>query len=144
MIYTDSKIESSGIKCGPFEEKFLRAYIEAYNAAFHPMREALDRKPYDWYSDDAAILEKQKDIYLLTDGDTLIGSVACYVNEIDDLFVTGASRGKGYGKKLLLWGMNHIREQGYEEIVLHVAEWNGAAVKMYLDVGFAIRTTVSI
>lgn len=144
MIYTDPKIQPSGIECGPFEEKFLQAYKEAYNAAFRPMREALDRKPYDWYSDDAAILEKQKDIYLLTNGDTLIGSVACYGNEIDDLFVASASRGKGYGKKLLLWGMNHIREQGHEEIVLRVAEWNGAAVKMYLDAGFTIRTTVSI
>ena len=64
--------------------------------------------------------------------------------EIDDLFVASAFRGEGYGMKLLLWGMNHIREQGHEEIVLHVAEWNSAAVKMYLDVGFTIRTTVSI
>ena len=139
MVYSDQKIEPSGIECRPFEEKFIREYKEAYNAAFRPMREALDRKPYDWYSEDSAILEKKKDIYLLTDRDTLIGSVACYGNEIDDLFVAGAFRGEGYGKKLLLWGMNHIREQGFEEMVLHVAEWNGAAVKMYLDVGFTIR-----
>ena len=144
MVYSDQKIEPSGIECRPFEEKLIREYKEAYNAAFRPMREALDRKPYDWYSEDSAILEKKKDIYLLTDRDTLIGSVACYGNEIDDLFVSGAFRGEGYGMKLLLWGMNHIREQGHEEIVLHVAEWNGAAVKMYLDAGFTIRTTVSV
>lgn len=139
MVYSDQKIEPSGIVCCPFDEKFIQAYKEAYNAAFRPMREALDRKPYDWYSDDEAILEKQKDIYILTSGDTLIGSVACYGNEIDDLFVTSAFRREGYGKNLLLWGMKHIREQGHEEIVLHVAEWNGAAVKMYQDAGFTIR-----
>lgn len=27
-------------------------------------------------------------------------------------------------------GMNHIKEQGYDEIVLHVAEWNYLAVVM--------------
>ena len=139
MVYSDTEIEPSGIECGPFEEKFIQTYKVAYNAAFRPMREALDRKPYDWYSEDSAILEKQRDIYLLTSGDTLIGSVACYGNEIDDLFVASAFRGEGYGMKLLLWGMHHIREQGHGEIVLHVAEWNGAAVKMYLDAGFVIR-----
>ena len=85
-----------------------------------------------------------ENVYLLVENDELIGSVALKGNEIDDLFVASAFRGEGYGMKLLLWGMNHIREQGHEEIVLHVAEWNSAAVKMYLDVGFTIRTTVSI
>ena len=40
---------------------------------------------------------------------------------------------------MLLWGMNHIKEQGYEEIILHVAEWNQNAVKLYLKNGFCIK-----
>ena len=35
--------------------------------------------------------------------------------------------------------MNHIKEQGYEEIILHVAEWNQNAVKLYLKNGFNIK-----
>lgn len=35
-------------------------------------------------------------------------------------------------------GMNRIREQGYNEIILHVAEWNRNAVKLYLKAGFNI------
>lgn len=42
----------------------------------------------------------------------LIGSVACYGNEIDDLFVVGAYRHKGYGKQLLIWAMDHIASSG--------------------------------
>ena len=34
---------------------------------------------------------------------------------------------------------NHIKEQGYEEIILHVAEWNQNAVKLYLKNGFRIK-----
>lgn len=34
--------------------------------------------------------------------------------------------------------MNHIKEQGYEEIISHVAEWNQNAVKLYLKNGFSI------
>lgn len=43
------------------------------------------------------------------------------------------------GRKLLLWGMNHMREQGCGEIMLHVAEWNQIAVRLYLETGFVIR-----
>ena len=40
---------------------------------------------------------------------------------------------------MLFWGINHIKEQGYEEIILHVAEWNQNAVKLYLKNGFRIK-----
>ncbi len=32
-----------------------------------------------------------------------------------------------------------MKEQGFEEIILHVAEWNQKAVKLYLKNGFSIR-----
>ena len=36
--------------------------------------------------------------------------------------------------------MNHIKERGYEEIILHVAEWNQNAVKLYLkNADFVLR-----
>ena len=63
MVYSDTEIEPSGIECGPFEEKFIQIYKEAYNAAFRPMREALDRKPYDWYSEDFDSYEDAEDYY---------------------------------------------------------------------------------
>jgi len=51
------------------------------------------------------IIEKVKDIYLLIHQGELIGSIACYGNEIDDLIVNKKFQHKGYGKQLLLWGM---------------------------------------
>ena len=55
------------------------------------------------------------------------------------LIVKKSFQGQGIGQKLLLWGMNHIKEQGYGEIILHVAEWNQNAVKLYLKNGFSIK-----
>jgi len=138
MKYTGNDIPSSGIDCIPFDERYIEQYMKHYNDAFYPMRKALDIKPYNWYSDLSAIRKKCSDLFLLTDGNDLIGSVACYGNEVDDLFVSDNYRNAGYGRKLLLWGMNHIREEGGQEILLHVAEWNQNALKMYLDIGFEI------
>lgn len=57
---------------------------------------------------------------------------------MNDLFVNKSFQRQGLGQKLLLWGMNHIKGQGYHEIVLHVAEWNQDAVNLYLKTGFKI------
>ena len=132
------------ISCIPFDEKYLEQYKSMYNAAFRPMREALDIKPYDWYQDSRKILDKASDIYILVTENDLIGSVACYGNEIDDLFVSDSFRNKGYGKKLLIWAIDHIASQGYSDMVIHVAEWNQNAVRMYSDEGFEIVKTEDI
>lgn len=126
------------VACVPFDEKYLQDYKESYNRAFRPMREALDIRPYDWYSDDEAVLQKAGDIYLLIVDGELAGSVACYGNEIDDLFVRSDLQGKGYGKQLLFWAMTHIKETSSEPITLTVAQWNQGALRMYLDAGFEI------
>lgn len=131
-------ISEPEIDCIPFDEKYLEQYKTLYNAAFRPMREALDIKPYDWYGNDRAVLAKANSIHLLTEGDELIGSVSLTGNEIDDLFVNDSYRREGYGRKLLVWAMDQLAVQGAEEFVIHVAEWNEGAVRLYLDEGFQI------
>lgn len=135
------EIPSPEISCIPFDKEYLEQYRVDYNAAFRPMREALDIRPYDWYQDGKGILEKASDIFILTEGKELIGSVACYGNEIDDLFVSDHFRRKGYGRQLLIWAMDHMASSGYDEMIIHVAEWNQAAVELYLNEGFKIVKT---
>ena len=141
----DSKeIPSVEILCLPFDEQYLEQYKSMYNAAFRPMREALGIRPFDWYHDSSKILDKASDIFILSAENELIGSVACYGNEIDDLFVSDSFRHKGYGKQLLIWAMDHIASCGYNEMVIHVAEWNQSAVQMYKNEGFEIVKTEDI
>ena len=62
----DSKeIPQVEISCVPFDEQYLEQYKSMYNAAFRPMREALNISPYDWYHDSSKILDKASDIYIL-------------------------------------------------------------------------------
>ncbi|MCR5106229.1 MAG: GNAT family N-acetyltransferase [Eubacterium sp.] len=141
MTRSCTEIPPVGICCIPFDKQYLEQYKTGYNAAFRPMREALGIKPYDWYHDSNAILEKSAGIYLVVEEGALIGSIACYGNEIDDLFVAEEYRHKGYGKQLLKWAMEHIASCGNDEMILHVAEWNQSAVQMYMNEGFVIVRT---
>ena len=133
---------ASDIECIPFAgsifEEYKEQYKSAYNEAFYPMRKALNIKPYEWFSDGGAKLIVKPDVYVLVEEGNLIGSVGCYGNEVDDLFVSPSYMKKGYGRKILVWAMKRIKEQGHKKIVLHVAEWNEAAIKMYLNEGFII------
>jgi len=138
MKYEKTFLEQSGIDCIPFEDRYFEQYKSIYNECFYDMRKALEIEPYNFLNSYEQIAEKVKDIYLLLEDGEIIGSVACYGNEIDDLIVNKKYQQKGYGKQLLLWGMQQIRKKNNEPITLHVAEWNKNALGLYKNVGFEV------
>lgn len=139
MIYNKALKYQNDIICVPFQKEYWNEYQKIYNECFYKMRKALEVEPINFYYDYSQIKDKINDIFLFLQNGVIIGAVSCYENEIDDLIVEQSFQGQGIGQKLLLWGMNHIKEQGYEEIILHVAEWNQNAVKLYLKNGFCIK-----
>ena len=136
MQYKDEQVPDSGIQCIPFEERYFEEYRQIYNACFYEMRKALDRKPYNYLESMKQLDGKTDEIMLLMKGDEIVGSVASYGNEVDDLVVNQKFQRKGFGKKLLLYGMKKIRNRSEEPILLHVTEWNQHAVRMYQQTGF--------
>ncbi len=127
------------INCIPFQEKYWNEYMKIYNECFYEMREDLEIEPISFYSDYMQMKDKIANTFLYVQNGEIMGAVSCCGNEIDDLIVKKPFQGQGIGEKLLLWGINHIKERGCEEIILHVAEWNQNAVRLYLKNGFRIR-----
>ena len=138
MIYNKALKYQNDIICVPFQKEYWNEYMKIYNECFYKMRKALEVEPINFYYDYSQIKDKIKDIFLYLQNGAIIGAVSCYENELDDLIVEKSFQGQGLGQKLLFWGINHIKEQGYEEIILHVAEWNQNAVNLYLKNGFSI------
>ena len=131
-------IDAPNISCIPFQKQYYERYKRIYNECFFDMRKALDIEPYNFLNNYEQIVDKVADIYLLVDKEDIIGSVACYGNEIDDLIVSQKFQRQGYGKQLLLWAIWHIRERNEEPITLHVVEWNQGAIMLYEKCGFEI------
>lgn len=143
MSYTNDHVEKSNIVCVPFKSEYFQEYMRIYNECFYEMRKALDIQPYHFLNEYKQIIEKVRDVYLLINQGEIIGSIACYGNEIDDLIVNEKFQHRGYGKQLLLWGMQRIRGKNNEPITLHVAKWNNEALMLYKKVGFQITNEVS-
>lgn len=138
MNYDKASVEQSTITCIPFERQYFEQYKSIYNECFYDMRKALEIEPYNFLNNFGQIREKADDIYLLMKDSEIIGSVACYGNEIDDLIVNKKFQKRGYGKQLLLWGMQQIRKKNADPITLHVAEWNRNALRLYKSAGFEV------
>ena len=144
MKYVNDSVKESDIVWIPFDVEFFQEYMRIYNECFYEMRKSLDIQPYNFLNDYKQIVDKVKDIHLLRNQGEIIGSIACYGNEIDDLIVNKKFQHKGYGKQILLWGMQCIREKSEEPITLHVAKWNNDALMLYQKVGFEIANVEKV
>ena len=138
MQYIGKETTNYEVQMLPFCKKYYSQYESIYNECFYEMREALDIKPYNFYSDIQQINGRESNIFMLIDNETIIGGVGCYDTEIDDLIVNKKFQNRGYGKLLLLWAIHHIRTYTDEPITIHVAEWNQNAIKLYMKNGFVI------
>lgn len=132
-------VKKENIICVPFEEKYWNEYMKIYNDCFYEMRRELEIEPINFYSEYSQMKDRAGNTFLSLQNGEITGAVSCYGNELDDLIVKKEFQRQGLGQKLLLWGMNHIKEQGFDEIILHVAEWNRNAVKLYEKNGFVIK-----
>lgn len=135
MEYKNPVSEKSAVELIPYSSEYREKYKVMYNECYHEMREALNIKPYDFIQDDSFFDSGMDEVYLLVNGNEIIGSVALKSDEIDDLIVNCKYQGQGYGKQILLWALDHI---GSERIILHVADWNKRAIGLYEKTGFVI------
>ena len=133
--------ERSTIQMIPYSADYQEEYKRIYNECYHEMREALGIEPFDFIQDDSFFESGMDKVYLLIDDRVLIGSVTFKENEIDDLIVNIGYQNKGFGKQILLWAIEHICS---DTIILHVADWNKKAVRMYQKNGFRITKAIPI
>ena len=141
MEYKYPVDERSSVELIPYSKEYQDKYKRIYNECYHEMREQLNIEPYDFIQDDTFFSTGMDAVYLLLENDEIIGSVAIKGEEIDDLIVNPKFQGKGYGKQMLLWALEHVDT---ERVILHVAEWNKRAVNLYTKNGFEIIETIPI
>lgn len=139
MKYIHPETDRTTIQMVRYSAEYQNEYKQLYNDCYHKMREELNIQPYDFIQNDSFFESGMENVYLLTDNNTIIGSVKIHHAEIDDLIVNCDFQGLGYGRQILLWALEHIKT---EPIILHVAAWNTKAISLYKKTGFEIVSTI--
>lgn len=135
---------SSDLPVSNYADEDYEEYKRIYEDCFSEMRAALGLFPVNCCDGREALLKKAKDIFLLKVSGKMVGSVAIYGNEIDDLIVAKEFQGKGCGTALLRFAVARMQNAGVEPIQLHVADWNRNAMALYLKNGFQIVKTETV
>lgn len=134
-----SKLKTRNYSADDFAE-----YKQIYEECFFDMRTALERFPVNCCRSAGELLQKSSMIFILEVENQIAGSIAIYGNEIDDLIVSKKFRRQGYGKALLQFAVALMQKNNVSPIILHAADWNQNAIKMYLNNGFKIVKTETV
>ncbi len=113
--------------------------LAVYEKLLHAMQASpadLERSLFD---------EKSAHSVLAYEGDTVVGFALYFFNYstfvgrkglyLEDLFIRPVFRGKGYGKKLLLYLAKLAHEQGCGRMEWSVLNWNTPAIQFYESLG---------
>jgi ribosomal protein S18 acetylase RimI-like enzyme len=119
---------------GPTDEKEVYAVLE------QSFRDNVDTNipPYAEWSQYRAISKNKSFTAIMRDGGKIVGFVTLNIDqgEINTIGVLPEMRGYGYGRDLILWGLNFLAERGHKSAKLTVAIQNQKALELYQKLGF--------
>ncbi len=124
-----------------YTDEDYEEYKRVYNQCFSRMRTALGLVPVECCAKREELLKRKDHIFICEKNGALVGSVAVYENEIDDLIVAKEFQRQGWGRKFLEFAIHRMQKEGIHPIRLHVADWNRGAMKLYKNKGFVITGT---
>lgn len=143
MEYRGGPVESDFFMRHYTDEDY-EEYKRVYHQCFSRMRTALGLVPVECCGKREELLKRKDQIFICEENGVLVGSVAVYENEIDDLIVAEEFQRQGWGRKFLEFSLQKMQKEGTCPIRLHVADWNRGAMELYKAMGFVIKRTEKI
>lgn len=142
MDYKGGKVDSD-LKVVNYEDKCYEVYKNTYEDAFLELRQAIGFTPLRACDTIEELREVKDNIFMLLDGEDLIGSVKLQDNEIDDVFINEKYQGQGYGRELIKFSISYYQKRNAEKIFLGVVDWNVKGANLYKSCGFVDTKKVS-
>ena len=141
MIYNGDDLSVGQISVSQYTDKDYEAVQKIFSEAFHRMRLSVGLESNLSKASEeekSSYLEKSEDIFVLRANHEIVAAVMVDKNEIDKIAVAVDKQGLGYGKELLAYTVNRLKERGFTEINLWVVEGNPARI-LYEQSGFKLN-----
>lgn len=88
------------------------------------------------------LMYPSKRVFVQTEGTTTIGLLVLNVDQkkddynIDIIIIDKRFQGKGYGKLMVKWAVDYLKEHGAKKLTIGVSRENIGAKKIYMNAGF--------
>jgi mycothiol synthase len=84
-------------------------------------------------------------LFLVYKGETVVGMLDLSVKEgqISNIGVAPGQRNKGYGRQIMLYGMDYLLREGCDSAHLRVSVDNAAAIHLYESLGFTVKDRIN-
>ncbi|MYL44295.1 GNAT family N-acetyltransferase [Virgibacillus halodenitrificans] len=138
LYYRGPGFPDEGMTFVQYEDKYFDQYVKVVQECYYPINKSNDIKPYLATNESVKRyqLNNKKNVYLALDRDQIIASVTTGNGTVENLMVSPAYQGKGFGKKALQFSINKILSQGCEELRICYMEGNNHAENLYYSLGF--------
>lgn len=143
MAYCGEALSVPNYKILQYEDKDYEACHKVISRAFHEMRLSVGiESTLNASSEEGRIAYKKNgdNIFVLHNNDQIVAVVLLDGNEIDQLAVCVDQHGKGYGRALVSYAVNHLLSKGEKKINLWVVKGN-PAMHLYQKIGFVPERT---
>jgi len=84
-------------------------------------------------------------LFLVYRGETVVGLLDLNVKkgQISNIGVAPEQRNKGYGRQIMLYGMDFLKREGCDSAHLRVSVDNAVAIHLYKSLGFTIKDRIN-
>ncbi len=118
LYYNGTSFPEVELEFSKYEDRYFNQYVKMVQECFYEVHKENDIKPY--LASEEIVrkykLNNKDKVYLVLEEEKIMVSVTIGEGTIDNLMVSKAAQGKGYGKKALQFAMNKLLSQGYDEI----------------------------
>lgn len=138
LIYKGNTFTNVDIDLITYDDEHFEQFVKVVQESYYELHKTNDLKPYLVSPDMVSTykLNHKENVYVALKNEQIVASVTIGKGTIDNLMVSPAYQGMGYGKEALQFGMNELLNRGFHEIRICYMEGNTAAEKLYLALGF--------
>lgn len=140
MQYFGGRAESD-LNLVKYEDKYYDQYRKVSCDCFRSLSLATNMDPDRFYTRED-LMEMKDSVLILLIKDEVVGAVETGDGSIEHLFVKTTHQNKGYGKKLLDYGIKRLQQESDKPVTLYVDDLNKSAIRLYENNGFKIVESV--
>ncbi len=151
LSYDGPNFSETTLQPVPYTDAMFEDYVRLTNDGFRELRRQSNVEPadtfpvgYDEEEERQSTLDARDNIFFFYEDGKAIGYTQLNSDSIETITVEESCRGRGLGRKITKFSVNHLRQRGVATVFLSVLDVNKSACRLYESMGFEFVETIEV